>query len=143
MVVSTIPATEMGLLIRRTSRAMLHPAGGDVRTTASGPPPSSSRPTSLTQDALKSAAAPFEGYLVCVTVRVWPAMIMVPTRSLFPLYRWTSTVALPLPVPDDTLPFSRNASRCTSVHWQPAWVVTAMVSVTASGPTFTDAGRIE
>lgn len=81
-------------------------------------------------------------YLVCVTEKVCPAIVIVPFRWPLPLYRWMSTWAVPLPVPDDTEPSSIHGSFCSSVHLQPACVVTATFSVVASGPTVADDGAI-
>src|SRR5439155_24836554 len=65
----------------------------------------------------------------CETVRVWPAMVTVPTRSA-PPFGSTATMTVPLPVPPAPSTTWRKPSFETAVHVQ-SWrdSVTTMVKL--------------
>ena len=58
-----------------------------------------------------------------LTVKVWPAAVMVPLRCVVPLLD-TAYETVPLPVPLAPPVTVRNAALLTAVHAQPARVVT-------------------
>ncbi len=82
------------------------------------------------------------GAPACVAVRVWPAMVIVPTRSA-PALIPTMKCSGPLPVLPAGAAIEIHGTWDEAVQEQPTWVVTSILSGPPSGPNDRAAGKIE
>src|SRR5262245_57125863 len=79
---------------------------------------------------------------VCVTVKVWPAMLSVPVRELELVLAATDQVTDPLPVPLAGVQVSQAGALLEGVQLQPAPAVTVSVPLLAAAPTLLLLGEI-
>jgi hypothetical protein len=78
-----------------------------------------------------------------LTVKVWPAMVIVPVRWVDSGFAATEYATDPLPSPGDPEVTRIQASLLAAVHWHPAVVMTETEPAPPSEFTLVDVGLIE
>jgi hypothetical protein len=91
----------------------------------------------LTGERLKVHVCP-----ACVTVKVWPAIVMVPLRVDVPGLAATEYATCPFPLPFAPLVTVTHDVLLLAVHAQPLAAVTATFPVVAADPTFAPTGEM-